>query len=232
MNEMSEEIRQICPHDLYEIGYASLSGLLKSEFSAYKYGLSLARKLDDSVIDNISDGPTSLYYELYLQVNNELNKKIEEISNLLKSYNIDACPIKATVEEREIDDDYRSNLRYPFSHKMAATRSGMGWIGKTDLLVTSRFGPRVRLASILTASSISGIGNPITESRCGGCSICVDSCPAKAATGRLWTVETDRDEFYDPLKCREFCIKISREKIQKEISLCGICISVCPKGKN
>ena len=113
--------------------------------------------------------------------------KIKLISNLLKTYHIEAYPIKATVEDSEIDDTYKKTLRYPFSHKMAATRSGIGWIGKTDLLVTSRFGPRVRLASLLTTENISHSGIPIDESQCGSCNICVNHCPAKAATGQLWT---------------------------------------------
>jgi len=91
--------------------------------------------------------------------------KTELISILLKTYHIDAYPIKATVEDNEIDGTYKKTLRYPFSHKLAATRSGIGWIGKTDLLITSRFGPRVRLASILTAVNISQIGVPINESQ-------------------------------------------------------------------
>ena len=168
-----EEIRQICPHDFYEIGYASLSGLLDDKYAKYKYGLSLARKLDDDIIDNISDGPTFSYYDLYHQINNELNQKTKEICDLLKVYNIEACPIKATVKDSELDDTYKKTLRFSFSHKMAATRSGIGWIGKTDLLITSKFGPRVRLASILMTSSISNTGNPINESQCGSCNICV-----------------------------------------------------------
>lgn len=232
MDEIIEEIKQICPHDLYEIGYASLQGLLKSEYSKYEYGLSLARKLDDSIIDDISNGPTILYYNLYHRINDELDRKTKEISDLLQTYNIEAYPIKATLEDNEFDSSYWETLRYSFSHKMVATRSGLGWIGKTDLLVTSRFGPRVRLASILTTSSISDIGNTVNKCQCGSCSVCVDNCPAHAATGESWTIEIDRDRFYNPFKCREFCRKISAEKIKKEISLCGICMSVCPRGKS
>ena len=104
MNKIVNEIKQICPQEYYEIGYASLSGLLKPEYSKYKYGISLARKLDDQIIDQISNGPTDLYYALYCNINNELNMKIEVISNLLKTYHIEAYPIKATVEDSEIDD--------------------------------------------------------------------------------------------------------------------------------
>ena len=215
MNKIINEIKEICPQENYEIGYASLSGLLKPEYAKYKYGISLARKLDDQIINQISNGPTDLYYDLYCNINDELNMKTEAISNLLKTYHIKAYPIKATVTESELDDAYEKTLRYSFSHKLAATRSGIGWIGKTDLLVTSRFGPRVRLATVLTTVNISNNRIPINESQCGSCNICVNHCSAKAATGQLWTISIDRDVFFDAFKCKEYCRQISAERIKK-----------------
>ena len=79
-------------------------------------------------------------------------------------------------------------------------------------------------------TGISDVGKPITESLCGSCNLCVIKCPPQAATDQLWTTKIDRDKFYDPFKCREYCRIISAERIDKDISLCGICISVCPKG--
>ena len=131
MNKIVNEIKQICPQEYYEIGYASLSGLLKPEYSKYKYGISLARKLDDQIIDQISNGPTDLYYALYCNINNELNMKIEVISNLLKTYHIEAYPIKATVENSELDNIYKKTLRYPFS----LMKQGDGSLFDNTLLV-------------------------------------------------------------------------------------------------
>jgi epoxyqueuosine reductase QueG len=45
---------------------------------------------------------------------------------------------------------------------MAATRAGIGWIGKKDLLVSEKFGPRNRLASVLTNYPFENLGGPIT----------------------------------------------------------------------
>lgn len=227
--KIQDEIRKICSEDLYEIGFASLRGLLEPQWSRYRSGISLARKLDDSIIDGISDGPTNAYYDHYHRVNVELHQKGEEIVKLLSDYDIEAVSVKPTVKDHELDEDYRKTLRYSFSHKMIATRSGTGWIGKTDLLVTRKFGPRVRLASILMTAAVPVIAEPVNESLCGTCNICVESCPAKASTGKLWSTGIDRNEFFDPFRCRAYCRKISAEKIQKEISLCGICVSVCPR---
>lgn len=229
-------IKQICNTDKYEIGFAKLTGLLDPKWNEYNYGISLIRKLDNTIIDRIKNGPTIEYYHHYNEINVELNQKADEIVSLLKSNNIDAVAIKATVHDKDLDDgykdDYRRTLRYPFSHKMVATQAGIGWIGKTDLLVTDRYGPRIRLASILISTCISETGKPINESLCGDCNLCVINCPAQAATGQLWNTNTDRNDFYNPFKCREYCRMISKVRLEKEISLCGICVSVCPKGEN
>ena len=230
-NELMKKIRQICSDDVYEIGFASLSGLLHPKWAKYNYGISLIRKLDSQIIDKIKSGPTIEYYNLYNEINFELNKKTEEIVKILQENDIDSVAIKATVEDKDLDDNFKKTLRYSFSHKMVATQAGLGWIGKTDLLISKRFGPGIRLASILTISNIFKTGTPINESECGSCDLCVKKCPVKAATDMTWTSSIDRDNFYNPFKCGDFAKKISADNIQKEISLCGICISVCPKGK-
>jgi epoxyqueuosine reductase len=231
-NELVQEIRHICGNEDYEIGFASLEGLLGSLWLGYNYGISIIRKLDDEVINEITHGPTPDYYALYNAINNELNLKAMEVERLLNGHNIGAIAIKATVDDSELDDEYIRTLRYSFSHKMVATRAGLGWIGKTDLLVSHRFGPRIRLASVVATSAISEPGTPIDKSYCGECNLCVIKCPAQAATGTLWDSSTDRDVFYDPFKCRQYARKISAANLQKVISLCGICVSVCPKGKS
>jgi epoxyqueuosine reductase QueG len=230
ISELKVKIAQLCPSDVYDVGYASMSGLLRSEYAKYPFGISLARKMDDLIIDQISSGPTKAYSDLYSYINNELNSKIFKITKVLKANNIEAYPVKATVDDSELDKTYGKTLRYWFSHKMIATRAGIGWIGKTDLLISKRFGPRVRLASILTGAAVSNIGIPINESQCGTCNICVENCPAEAATGKTWSIQVDRNVFYDPFKCRDFCRTISYTNLKKEISLCGICVSVCPRG--
>lgn len=231
MDDILKSIDDICPSGIYEIGYANISGLLTGNYAKYSYGLSLARKLDDKIIDNIVRGPDIDYYNLYHKINNELNNKSIAIANILNGNGINAVPIKATVHDGELDEEYKKTLRYSFSHKMIATRAGIGWIGKTDLLVTKKFGPRIRLASVLMTKSIMKSGVPINSSQCGKCNICVEKCPAQAANGISWEIGIDRDSFYNPFKCRKYCRKVSYENIQKEISLCGLCIAICPKGQ-
>ena len=55
----------------------------------------------------------------------------------------------------------RKDARYPdaiFSHKLAAHLAGLGWIGKSCLLVTPEVGPRVRWTTVLTDAPLEPAG--------------------------------------------------------------------------
>jgi epoxyqueuosine reductase len=231
MDRMHSIIRSHLDSSIYEYGFADLTGLLAPQFSGFTHGISVLRKLDNSIIDAITDGPTREYFNLYNAINNELNDRVGKIAAELTDSGMGCRAMPATVEDSELDEEYRKNLAYVFSHKLVATRAGLGWIGKTDLLISKRFGPRVRLASIITEYPLEQIREAIVESQCGNCSLCVDACPGQVATGKSWNVHTYRNEFFDPFKCRDYCRKISGEKLGEAVSLCGKCIQVCPRGQ-
>lgn len=213
-------------------GYADLNGLLHKNYADYPFGIVIGRKLDYDITDSISRGPNHEYYLLYKNINKELTALVKQISDELNKLGISSIPVSPTISDEEINNNYSETLRFDFSHKMAATRAGLGWIGKSDLLISKRFGPRLRLATILVKEPLFVSEKPYNKSRCGKCNICVDCCPANAANGKLWDINTDRDEFYDAAKCREQCRILSMKKLNIDISICGICISVCPIGKN
>ena len=228
---MQNELINILPNtDEFMIGFADMADLVKAHYP-YRYAVVIGKRLDNAVIDGIEDGPTPVYYELYQSTNDELNLTTAKMARFLRQNGIPCLQIKSTVSEEDIPADFANTLRVKFSHKMAATRAGLGWIGKTDLLVSERFGPRVRLATVLTNYRFEKLGVPITQSRCGECELCVEMCPGKAATGLLWDETLDRDEFYNAFKCLDTCRKLSAGRLAKKVSLCGICVSVCPYGK-
>ncbi len=114
-----------------------------------------------------------------------------------------------------------------FSHKMAATRAGLGWIGKCDLFVSRELGPAVRLWSVLTDAPLA-VGQPVTESECGDCTVCVDACPVGAANGRLWSAGLEREEFFDVFACHRSCRERERAK-GVDRGGCAVCMAVCPR---
>ena len=184
-----------CPRDRYEFGFADLTGLLAGEYRLFSFGVSILRPLDARIIDGIAGGPTPEYHRHYRAVNRELAEAVERVRDGLDGLGIRALGVKPTVEDGELDDGYYKTLRLNFSHKMAATRAGLGWIGKTDLFISKKHGPRVRLASVLLDAPVTSRAAPIDVSLCGTCEVCVTACPAGAATGALWDIQagTDRE---------------------------------------
>jgi epoxyqueuosine reductase len=221
------------PAEKYSYGFADLRGLLAPKFDGFEYGISIARRLDDRIVDAVVNGPTEEYLEHYLAINCEMQAVCERIAGRLEQEpGIRAMAVVPTVSSSSTAafDKSLPNLRYDISHKMVATRAGLGWIGKTDLFVSKQFGPRVRLASVLINREITAAKKPINRSLCGKCRICVDRCPAGAATGELWDIHTDRDVFFDAYKCREQCSLFGRTILRVDKRICGICVAVCPVG--
>ncbi|NVO10870.1 MAG: epoxyqueuosine reductase [Bacteroidales bacterium] len=218
--------------DTFLVGTADLSGLIDRKYGDYKYGISIGKILDDTIIDSIANGPTIEYYNYYQRVNNELAAKAEEIKKELHKINVYSIVLDPTVTTNSSEyKAYLNNLSVDISHKMVATRAGLGWIGKTDLFISTQFGPRLRLVSILINKNPGINSIPIDESRCGKCNVCVEKCPAQAATGELWNINLHRDKFFDAFKCREMCGQLAKQRFNVDIRICGICVSVCPIGK-
>jgi epoxyqueuosine reductase len=223
--------RHLIPPENYLYGFADLTGLLQKKFIGFDYGISIGRKLDYEIVDKVINGPTPEYFLHYRQINEDLGLLTKRISEDLNKNDIETLNIEPTVSISELDSIYFITLRTDLSHKMVATRAGLGWIGKTDLFISKEFGPRLRLVSILLKTTLKSKSNPIDISRCGKCNICVDICPAKAANGKLWDITVEREEFFDPWKCRNQCAEFGKIRLGIDARICGICVAACPIGQ-
>jgi epoxyqueuosine reductase QueG len=112
-------------------------------------------------------------------------------------------------------------------HKTVATRAGIGWIGKSALLVTREYGSMIRLSSILTDAPLY-FAEPIDDSACGGCTVCTKACPADAISGKRWQAGVAREDFFDALKCRKTASERAELGFGGGAIICGKCIVVCP----
>lgn len=205
------------------VGFADLKELIYEKWKPLKTGVSIVVRLSDAIMDEVENGPTLTYAYHYRTTNQLLDSIAHKVSNFIQSQGYWSLPIPAS---QTLDTEHLKGL---ISHKMVATRAGLGWIGKNALLVTPQYGPRVRLVSVLTGAPLEKSPKPISESKCGKCSLCVKACPAGALKGRSWRLGTKREDLIDVNLCQE-TIKRNR-KIFGE-SICGVCISVCPVGEN
>ncbi len=186
--------------------------------------ISLLVRFQPSELEGVQHGPTDAYYAGYRRVNAVLSEAGSTLVDVLRCHGHRAQLVRPTVPEEEYEaiDDW---CDVPvFAHKTAATRAGLGWIGKTALFVSPVFGPRVRLATVFTDLDLP-LGVPVRKGRCGSCRRCVDACPAHAGRDVTWRAGMSRDELYDARAC-----ELETEKHAHLGGVCGICMAVCPWG--
>lgn len=224
--------KRLIPSSDFIYGLANLNGFLPDEYKNYSLGISIGKRLDDRIVNTVAQGPNVDYYNHYKQVNSELETISNEIVNDLSKHGVKSIAIVPTlILSSDEFKPYFKELKYKISHKMVATRAGLGWIGKTDLFVSKKFGARLRLVSILVESSLKSDVQPIDESQCGKCNICVKMCPAQAANGISWNVNTYRDEFFNAHKCWAKCHEFGMQIFKRDVGICGICVALCPIGQ-
>lgn len=191
--------------------------------ASYPLGISIGMRLMDAVVDglHLHEMPSAIfsYRGLYNSVNQNLDRASLLIARRLQKRGFRAYPIPAsqTIDPRRLEG--------AFSHKLAAHLAGLGWIGKSCLLITPDYGPRVRLATVLTDAPLEA-GRPIPDG-CGDCRRCVEACPVKAITGRPFNPKEPRDLRLRAHLCSDYSER--RARLIGE-GLCGLCVHVCPYG--
>ncbi len=193
--------------------------------AGFPFSISLGITLPKAIVDqlpNRSQKSVAINYRHHAY--DVINQRLDHIASLLSLFLQQRGDIALPIPASKIVDDNR--LCATFSHKLAAHLSGLGWIGKSCLLVTPKDGPRVRWATILTEASLDPTGRPMNE-RCGECIDCVDICPVKAFTGQPFRENESRELRYDARKCDNY---FSSMRSEGKIDVCGMCLYVCPYG--
>jgi epoxyqueuosine reductase len=219
---MNDEITSFLkPRGAALVAFADLKEIDAETRDNYPFGISIGVALDPKIISDIRIGPTPAYYGEYKKVNALLDELGQQTVLLLLKKGHKAKIRPATFEED------KAHLTAKLPHKTVATRAGLGWVGKNDLLVTRSYGTAVRLVTVLTDAPINP-GKPVNESLCGHCTHCVDACPAQALTGKNWAPGMPREVLFDAFKCREMELNLTRKLIGESLSICGLCITACP----
>jgi len=171
------------------------------------------------VMAGVREGPTAGYATEYRRLNGLIDAVAQDLAEALRERGYRAYAMDAS---RRTDE---ANLFGEFPHKTAATRAGLGWIGRHCQLITRPYGSWVRLGTVLTDAELP-CGPPLERSYCGTCYACVRACPAGALTGRAWRPGMPREEILDARACDEY--KKQRYGHLMQGRVCGICSAVCP----
>lgn len=177
--------------------------------------ISLGVRLSESILEEIENAPTRLYFHHYRTTNNFLDQVALKVSHYIQRKGYLAIPIASS----QIVD--WSKQRGHLSHKEIGYLAGLGWRGRNNLLVNRRLGSQFRLVSVLTNFPLK-INKP-EEQDCQNCRLCIGVCPVGAIK------ESPLD--FDYLKCFEKLKEFQKQHIVDQY-ICGICVKVCAGKEN
>ena len=187
----------------------------------FDYAISWAFPMNPEIMKSIKNGPNQKYADEYARANAFINSLANALVAEIRSRGSNALMLPASVRTDT------KGIKGEFPHKTAATRAGLGWIGKHCQLITREFGPWVRLGTVFTDMKLP-CRTPIEKELCGKCVQCVDACPANALKGSAWAPGITREQIIDVFACERWK-KENYMQFHKGHN-CGICSSVCPYG--
>ncbi len=168
----------------------------------------------------LETSPSIWYRELYRTVNILLDQYTYRLANVLNEQGY-----ASVFVPRDGYGTIQILLKNPvafFSHRHAAYLAGLGTFGVNNTLLTPEYGPRVRFGSVFTAAPLPP--DPILEEDlCTRCMRCVRQCPSGALQEGTYP-EQRTDAFA--------CARYSAGLHGRSIAPCGICLKVCPVGRD
>ena len=222
MTTARQSIKQLC----FSLG-ADLVGFCAYETpptplaTGLTYAVSIGVKLSDAVLKTVEDAPTFAYFQHYRAANALLDQIAFRLSREIEKLGFSALPVAASQSQGK-HNPYCGVV----PHKTAAVKAGLGFVGKSGLFLSTEFGSKVRLATVLTDMPLES-ELPVIENGCGDCTACMRACPAGAIFGQPPTTDGARN--FDAEKCSKY-MKEHFQDVGRG-SVCGVCIKVCPKNK-
>jgi len=180
--------------------------------------VSMGIRLNKATVNNLPVTRRS-YGIQYEVVNAQLNSLAYLVARFLEERGYRAVAIPAS--EPYDDERFAGDL----SHRHVAHAAGLGEFGLSNLLLTPKYGSRIRFVSVITNAPLEA-SPPFRGHICDECRKCVDACPSRALEANLdkhsWT--TGRRIDYE--KCNHYMSSVLRGLP------CGMCIKACPIGEN
>ena len=208
-----------------EVGFANITNFTPKK--GLNSGIVFYITYPKTIIKNMTNAPTKEYVHELVDMNSRLDAIGMECENLLIKQGYEAY----AQTKKRLGTDFGENNSFELPHKTIATRAGLGWIGKSALFTTKKYGSALRLSSVLTNAPLD-FGNPILKSKCGKCNKCQEACLGGAISGKNWNYKLKRNEFYNDKKCEKYALHISHENLGKADTVCGKCIFACPHTQN
>jgi epoxyqueuosine reductase QueG len=114
--------------------------------------------------------------------------------------------------------------------KVAAVQAGLGVWGLNTLVLSRRYGPRVRFGAVFTGLALPA-DEPLHDYYCASCSLCIAACP----TGALGAGGLDRARCLAEFEPDAAMAARQKERLEFPTphtrSQCAACVDACPIGR-
>ena len=233
---MSDELKKhLMERGADLVGVADISGEVErahivKEFHHYRRAVAIGMKLHKfkRPEDEKKAADQHALLLAYIKENEDITQKLKELLRVgtrflrKRGHKCMAIPPISVGEERR----FISALYPLFSHRMAVTMAGLGWIGKNGMVINGEYGPNLVWATILTDAELAP-SPPQLESMCGECQLCQVCCPVGAILGANWSRSRGKEMIIDLEKCAGY-MEENSDKYGRPV--CGICFMACPVG--
>jgi len=163
----------------------------------------------------LESAPSREYSVSYMSANDELNRIAFRLAKFFQENGHRAVQVPASPPY-----DLK-RMKGDISHRHAGELAGLGVFGKNSLLLSPKYGARIRLVSVITDADLTP-DKRLEKEFCIDCDKCIQACPAKALKG-------GRD--VDKEACDEQHLRIGKKLgLSGWEQVCGVCIRVCPVG--
>lgn len=186
------------------VRFVNIEGIDKAQSRGYKSAIWFAIPMSTDYIKRFNNYQCEDTEEF-----KKLEKETDAIADLLaehiekKGYAACSQSEESNVKNGAYIENTMSSL---LPHKTIAILSGIGWIGKNNLLVTRDYGCALSTCTVLTNSpiNISSKKVQIHDNLCGSCLICQEFC--NCLTGTTWNIDMSREDIINIYDC-ERCLK-------------------------
>ncbi|MDR1226103.1 MAG: tRNA epoxyqueuosine(34) reductase QueG [Prevotellaceae bacterium] len=120
----------------------------------------------------------------------------------------------------------------PIMERYWAVQAGLGWIGKSGMLISKQWGTFTFIGVLLLDAEVDGYDSPMNAEHCGTCNKCMEACPTKAIVApkvvnanlciSYQTIERPR------LEANGKSIREAEKTRCRYIFGCDICQNICP----
>lgn len=114
----------------------------------------------------------------------------------------------------------------PVAERYFAAQSGLGWIGKSGMLINPVLGTNCFIGTIIVNQEADNYDTPV-ENRCGTCQRCIEACPSKAIIANS-LVDANKCISYQTIEMKVNSKKPINNGFSGFIFGCDLCQQVCP----